>query len=260
MSGEDAVARVRFLLAGFGVSGRLRLRHLSSSRWSDSGRREVIVADPRGTTYTAYLNRDGRVISLSRGGEGGFPSGGETRSLLGKAALERRMRAWLLAARAPETTRLASLTGDEKGLGRAFFPILRSGHPFVSHPRYGYGFAFVVRTGEFLAFEASENPPLVDPRPPRLDKAGALAALKRIWDTEITPEAINERHWRRVWYILQGEPELGYFLPEGRIRAILVWKVPFMSRRDVGHAIQGGSDGMLIDAITGERVPTKTVP
>jgi len=268
------VERVKALLAGFDVRGRLHLQHLGSSLLPGDGLlRQVIVTDARGDAYTASLDRQGRVVSILRQ-RGSGERAVFAPSIAGpfdrpidpsrRAAIEQRLRRWSAAAGTREPVRLAPLSVDRNGaVGHAYFAILRNGHPFVSHPRFGYDFTFAAATGAFLSFHAQENPPPVDPRPARLDKTGALAALRRIWDTDVAPQALHQRGWRRVWYTLQdgqGTPELGYYLPEGGRRAILVWKVRFWSYRDVGHAIQGGSDAMLIDAITGERVATKTVP
>ena len=59
---------------------------------------------------------------------------------------------------------------------------------------------------------------------------------------------------------MMGDPEIGYYLLEGQKTAVLVWYMRFDSQRDVGYAIQGGSNGMLIDATTGKQVHTRCVP
>lgn len=257
--GQESVARVKTLLAAFGVKGSLRIQGLGAITSPKVHLTTVEMTDSHGNKYTSYLDQDNRVVLLRRGEERDSLPGMEAHSLV-DARQERRLRTWLAATGAGETTRLETLTSDEKGVGHAYFSILRNGYPFVSYPRYGYEFAFVVKTGEFLAFHAYANPPSVASGLPRLDKKGALAALQHIWDTKITPQAINVNHWRRVWYTLKGEPEIGYYLPEGQSTAILVWKIRYLGYRDVGYAVQGGDSGMLIDAVTGEQVPTKTVP
>ena len=258
-SGQGTVDRVKVLLTGFGVRGRLRLQSLyPAPPPGQQGFGGVVMTDARGNKYTAYTDRSDQIVYLIRGREQDSLRGQLPIPLVDRRA-ERRVRGWLVATETREPTRLASLVYDEKGVGHATFPILRNGYPFVSNPRYGYEFAFAVKTGEFLSFHASENPPSVDSAPARLDKNGALAALKRIWDTQIIPRAQSEHHWR-VWYELHDPPELGYYLPKGRPVAILVWKIRYGSFRDVGFAIQGGDNAMLIDANTGEQIPTEVVP
>jgi len=260
ISGQMAMDRVKSALKAFGVHGSLRLQELSSVTVSDKPvLLHVVFSNPPGGNYEAYVHTEGRSFQLWHGSERASLNGLKS-SPLPNQKYEQLTRKWLASVAANETTQLKSMTVDENGNGRAYFAILRNGYPFVSHPRYGYEFVFKVSSGEFVAFRGDQKPPETDPTPPKLDEAGALAALKRIWDTEITPEAINVHHFKRVWYTNLAVPELGYYLPEGKRKAILVWRLSYTSSRDVGYAIQGGSDAMLIDAVTGQRIRTTVVP
>ncbi len=270
-SGQEAVERVKALLAGFGVPGRVRLQSYGASprliRPGSNGTilqqngpsASLVVTDAKGNAYTAYFFDSNQSLILHRGPEHGMLGGMKFQSLLGTES-ERLVRGWLKAVGTKEPTRLTVLTQDETGVGHAFFPILRNGYPFISHPRHGYDFAFRVKTGEFISFESREQTPPVDPAPPKLNKAAALAAFKNYWDTKVTPEAVNVRHWKRVWYTLKGESELGYYLPEGKTTATLYWRIPFDSMRDVGYAIQGGDSAILLDAATGEPLKLSVMP
>ena len=270
-SGQEAVERVKALLSGFGVPGRVRLQSYGTSPRpplpSSNGAllqqngpsTGLVVTDAKGNAYTAYFFDRDRSLILHRGPEHGMLGGMKFQSLLGTES-ERLVRRWIKAVGTKEPTRLAVLTQDETGVGHAFFPILRNGYPFVSRPRHGYDFAFRVRTGEFIAFQSYEQTPPTDSAPPKLNKPAALAAFKTYWDTQVTPEAVNVRHWKRVWYTMTGEPELGYYLPAGKTTATLFWRLSFMSMRDVGSAIQGGDSALLLDAATGEPLKLSVMP
>lgn len=270
-SGQAAVERVKALLSGFGVPGRVRLQSYGTSpRLIQPGSNgatlkqngpsaSLVVTDAKGNAYTAYFFDTNQSLILHRGPEHGMLGGMKFQSLFGTES-ERLARGWLKAVGTQEPTRLAVLTQDETGVGHAFFPILRNGYPFISRPRHGYDFAFRVKTGEFIAFQSYEQTPPVDASPPKLDKPAALAAFKKYWDTQVTPEAVNVRHWKRVWYTLTGEPELGYYLPAGKTTATLFWRLPFRSMRDVGYAIQGGDSAILLDAATGEPLKLSVMP
>ena len=261
--GQEAVTQVKSLLTGFGVKGPIRLQRFGSvSRpgtvsQPGSAMTAVEVTDREGHPYSAYLQEDGSSIHIER--TDSRPSGWSPVPLPDGETLKRARR-WLAVTGAKDTAEMPQAAGSDKGAVRLHFPILRNGHPFVSFPHYGYDFAFDDKSGAFLTYDARTKLPPVSPTPAKLDRAGALAALKTIWDTKITPHAIREMHWRRVWYTLKGEPELGYYLPKGQEKAILVWRISYISERDVGSAIQGGDSGMLIDAVTGEQIPTPTVP
>ncbi len=258
-SGQEAVEKLKRLLAGFGVHGPLRLQKFVSNPMPRGVTTELIVTDAKEGAYNAFFFEPNRRIIIHRGPEHSMLGGSTFRSLLGTEH-ERRVRVWMAAVGAKEPTRLQRLTADEKGIGRAYFPILRKGYPFISRPRYGYDFAFDVRSGELLGYEASEQTPPVGSATPKLDKTGALAALKHIWDTQISPEAIKVHHWIRVWYAVKGEPELGWYLAAGNQSATLTWRIAFNSMRDVGSAIQGGDSAMLIDDSTGEQIPMSVMP
>jgi hypothetical protein len=256
-SGQDVMDRAKALLSKFDVPGPVRLHTLGEitpgtvSPW----RAELVAKN--GFSYTLYLSADGSWTSLQRSYAG--HGGAKQTNALGMPS-ERVVQRWMGRVGTKEPIRLDLLTTGADGVGHAWFAILRNGYPFVSHGRYGYEFAFLTPRSEFLSYVARENPPPVDPRPPAIKgQAGALAALKRIWDTEIAPKAKRERNWR-VWYERVRPPELGYWVPKGGKTAILVWLFHFWSSRDVGNAIQGGDSGMLIDAITGEPIPTDVVP
>jgi hypothetical protein len=255
--GQEAVKQVKTLLTGFGVKGPIRLQRFGTVSRPGSALTAVEVTDREGHPYSAYLAGDGSSIQIER--TDSRPAGWRPIPLPNGPTLKR-ARGWLATAGAREAAQIPQAAVGDKGAVRLHFPILRNGHPFVSFPRYGYDFAFDDKSGAFLAYDAHTKLPPVSPAPAKLDRAGALAALKTIWDTKITPHAIQEMHWRRVWYTLKGEPELGYYLPKGQEKAILVWRISYMSERDVGSAIQGGDSGMLIDAVTGEQIPTPTVP
>jgi len=262
ITAQAAADEVKRLLTEFGVKGPLRLESLGPVTRPPS--REpvlwmVTISAPKSQLYKAYIRPDGQSLGLFRGSES-ESFGGMSPRRLADVKTEKTVRTWMARIGTKETTRLAMLTVDEKGVGHAYFPILRNGHPFVSHSHYGYDFTFTASTQELLSFKASANPPPVISGRPMLDKDAALAALKQIWDTEIAPNAINVHHFLRVWYTLKGEPELGYYLAEGETSAKLVWLIRYMRMRDTGGAIQGGDDGMLIDAATGSRVVTKMVP
>ncbi len=255
--GQEAVTQVKTLLTGFGVKGPIRLQRFGTISRPGNAMTSVEVTDGEGHPYTAYLQEDGASIHIQR--TDARPSGWSPIPLPGSQTLKR-ARGWLAASGAREISEIPQAAGYGKGVVRLRFPILRNGHPFVSFPHYGYDFTFNEKSGAFLAYDAQTKLPPVSPIPAKLDRAGALTALKTIWDTRITPHAIRDLHWRRVWYTLKGEPELGYYLPKGQEKAILVWRIEFVSERDVGSAIQGGDSGMLIDAVTGEQILTPTVP
>ena len=192
-SGEASVAYVKTLLAGFGARGPIRLQSLGWIESLNSRRTKIEASDSRGFRYTAYLTQVGRIWTLHRDAEFAHPRGTKTLPL-SDSQIERTVRNWLTATGTHEPTRLASLIQDENGIGHASFPILRNGHPFVSHQRYGFDFRFIVKSREFLELRAMEGPPPVDGTAAKLDRAAALAALQRIYDTEISPETINVRH------------------------------------------------------------------
>lgn len=258
MSGQAAVDRVKSLLKGFDVPGPIRLEGLGTIEGPAASLWHVTVKDSKKQSYEAYLETHGKSTYLFRGQErDNF--GGMTSKPLDDPAYQALVARWLRATKTQEPTRLEPLTGDEKGRGKATFRLLRNGHPFVSYKRFEYVFTFSTPGREFLSYRATEQPPPVSGASPKLDKAGALAALQRIWDTEVAPAA-KQRGWKRVWYTLTGSPELGYYQPDNSATAVLVWRIPYWSHRDVGHAIQGGGDAMLIDAATGRRVVTNVVP
>jgi len=255
--GQDAVDQVKGLLTRLGVKGSIRLQRLGTISGGKRSVTTVEVTDQTQHRDEAYLSEDGTITRLARTD---IKLGGwDTVSLPDRETLKR-VQSWLAATHTKEKVGPPSSAGDGQGMVSLHFPILRNGYPFVSHPAYGFDFLLDSKSGTFLSYNAHGNPPAVSSASAKLDSAGALTALKTIWDTKITPQAINERHWRRVWYKLKGEPELGYYLPQGRTQAILVWKIRYMSYRDVTSAVQGGDSGMLIDAVTGDQIPTPTVP
>lgn len=263
LSGQEVVDLVKRLLAGFGVRGRLKLQLLNSSAIAPAADPAIwglVVTDAQGQRYQTYIASDQGRITLYRGSEQEAFQRGGTPHPASDPQTEQKVRLWLAKTGTHEPTRLASLTVDEKGVGKAYFPILRNGYPFISHSHYGYEFTFDAATRKFMSLTALQNPPPVVPGPPRLDKTAALAALKRIWETRVVPETIKTQHARRVWYDLKGEPELGYYLPKGKKEAGLTWLIHFWNHVETEFGSHGGDNGMLIDAMTGEQIPSNVVP
>ena len=264
LSGQDAAALVKRLIGGFGAAGPLKLQQLGPITRSPDPKPilwSLVVTDAQAQRYQAYVTPDQGSITLYRGSErDAVQNRGWTPRAMNDPRMERQARLWLAKVETREPTRLASLTVDEKGIGQAYFPILRNGYPFVSRSHYGYDFTFDAATRKFISLHALQNPPPVVPGPPRLDKNAALAALKQIWETRVAPEAIKNQYAKRVWYDLKGEPELGYYLPKGRKEAGLTWLIHFWSHVATELGTHGGDNGMLIDAMTGEQIPSDVVP
>jgi hypothetical protein len=264
LTATSAMERVKTLLTGFGLPQPLRIQGVGPVTHPPSQEPiswQVLLTDGRSRKYEAYLAPDESRITIVQAPEGKVGRFGIKESAVADAAQIKRIQRWMTKVKTDEPTRLEPITQDENGVCRAVVSILRNGYPFVSHNRYGYRFVFSPTTGDLYRFEALQNPPPVDPTPPKLkDKQAALSALKEIWDNEVTPHAINVLHYRRVWYEVKGEPELGYYLPTKEQTARLVWRITYMANRDVGSAIQGGDSGMLIDAVTGKQIPTTVVP
>jgi len=260
LSGTQAIEKTRAILKAFGEPAPFRLQGLGAQDIGGTPRWDVKLSGPRGVTYEGWLGGPEGELNLWRGKEGDAIGLGPAHPLTDPSE-NKRVQDWLskIGARAPN--RLQSLTASKDNhQANAEVAILRNGYPFVSYPHYGYSIVFTLPDHRFLALRGMEIPPEVDGIPPRLDEKAALDALQRIWDTEIGGPAVRNNHWKRNWFRLTGKPELGYYLQKGHPKANLAWRFTFMNMRDVGYAIQGGSDAMLIDAVTGRRIRTEMVP
>jgi len=257
-SGDVVINEVEGLLSGFGVPGPMRLQSVWVGTGESNSVGSVVVSDRDKNLYTAYLRPlTFAVYAVFKGKESEDYVGYPTKDLK-DPRIERRLRGWATRVSKQEPIRLESVQSDGKR-ARAFFAILRNGYPFVAAAqRYGYSITITVPDCRFLFLMSQEDPPPVDNRRPVLKEADAIRAFNQIVSPEKTSQ--DPAHPWSTTYELTAGRELGYFLAKDEKLAKLVWKIPFMARRNVGYAIQGGSGAMLIDAITGQQVPSDTVP
>ena len=255
--GPSRVDSVKSLLRSFGVPGPYRLQALRLSEGSDRFGGMVELSDRSGERYTANFKPDSeQVTSLIRGSQDRAMPGFRRAPLVDRKLI-RQAESWARVILPKEQFRLEAVTVDENNSGHADFSILRHGLPFISATqRYGCQFAFTVPEGKFLSLTTLSDPPPVDPRPARVTEAEALKAFSQIFAEEIAAPMLREHHWEMSYTLMKGRI-LGYYLPEREHVARLAWIIPFMQIRDVGYAKQGGSTSMLIDAISGRRIPTQ---
>lgn len=262
-----AGARVERLLTALGVPGplrRLRVQGDGSLRPDGTVRHwEVsVLSGGNGELYEASLTADGGRTEIHRyGADHGLflewtPKPADARQ-------QERARALLAAVGTREPTRTEYVSRTHRGDVAAFFPILRHGHPFIAGTRYGYRFVFDAGTGEFLRFAAVEAPPPVAAAPPgkpKVDRAAALAVLKRVFDAELRPAAMSDAAVVGVSYAVRGEPSLGFFHREGMDAPLLVWEIRYTLLRATRRGVSGGGGTpLVVDATTGLPVPP-TVP
>ncbi|MDR3691732.1 MAG: hypothetical protein P4L46_20300 [Fimbriimonas sp.] len=258
-SAEAVLGKFESLLGGFGVKGPMRIQAVWIGDGSPNTVGSVVVSDRSGTRYTGYL-RPGTfaLYAMFRGKESEDYMGYPTTDVHDKAILKR-LSEYGARAYGRESVRMESARSDGKKV-LVFFAILRRGFPFVAASQpYGYSLTFTMPDLRFLFFMADSPPPPVDTRNPKLSESDAVEAFRRIFEGEMAPRAIADHHWS-ISYRLQPGRKLGWYLPKGESVARLVWNIPYIGTRHTEFADQGGSAGMLIDAITGKQVPTETVP
>ncbi len=258
--GTSKVETLKSILRGFGVPGPFRLQELNIGQFNDRFGGQASVSDRHKLIYTAYFqpNSD-RISFLYRGNESTGYLGFQAKPLADKR-IEQVVRGWAARIYGNEHVRLNAILVDQNKLAQADFSILRNGYPFVStSQRYGYRITFHVPDMSFLALNVTENPPPVDSRPPAVSQGDAVKSFQHIFETVIAPGEYTRHSWLTTYKLID-HPTLGYYLEDGQKVAHLVWRIPFMQSRDVGYAIQGGSNAMLIDAITGRQVRTKGMP
>ncbi len=258
-SPEVAVGSYESLLKQFGVIGPFRLQTLGLGDGSEQSVGSIVVTDRDGARYTCYKSGPkGAIRAIYRDSESEALQRGLTHPLKDDRIL-RRVRGWISSMTGNRTLRTSEFTSDGR-VGSAYFPILKNGYPFVgSGHDFGYWVNFSVPDVRFLRLTCDENLPEVDSAPPLLTEKQAVARLENIFTTEIAPENLQKHHWITSFKLGQS-PTLGYYKATGDRLARLVWRIPYFGSRDVGYAIQGGTNAMLIDARTGKQVHTETVP
>jgi len=250
ISGDRAVALAKASFAQFGVKEALSLHLVTQSQESEK-EWYVVLADAQGKPFRAVVAPDGGIRSLHLGRDFSWMDDGSPVNLSG-TVWERRARAWLAQAGVKEEVQLESLVQNEAGMGRAFFAILRNGYPFVNEPRFGYEFVFDYPSGALRSFNSIDRPPPVDPRPPKVEEETAVAALQAEWKRILASRSPGNRPRLES----DGAPELGYFLPTGKKRAVLVWSM----RYSEVYGCVGMTRWLVIDAVSGQPLATDPEP
>jgi hypothetical protein len=96
--------------------------------------------------------------------------------------------------------------------------------------------------------------PAVNATKPLFKGAVLTARAKEILDGMVKGYEAKSGY-QHSWSPMSG-PELGYYLVPGEAKARLVWRQRVMINRHTSMAIQGGGNGIYIDALTGEHIAT----
>jgi hypothetical protein len=257
---ETVIAQMKAVLAMVGEEGPFRVQVVDTQQSSTGTRWYVKLSGHSDETYTGWLGGSRKEVTLWRGDERSIYLGSEIKAPSNPKA-HARAESWArrIAGRAP--LRFISERQDQKGKADFFFAILRNGYPFVSRPRFGYDITMSIADGRFIAVFGNEQPPKVDDIPAKLDKKAALAAFDKVFREKFQASlAKSQNREVRVWYEPIAKPELGYYLQKNRALAGLVWRFEFMYNISNPFGSRGSSYSMLIDAVTGNVIPTDVMP
>jgi len=253
------ISSAKSLLSSFGVKGPFRLQQLNLPPNGAMAEGDVVLTDGQRNTYTARFSAaTGTIYTLCLGSWPNMSHGFNSHPIQ-DPRIEKKVQSWARRLCRNEEIRLDNLSADGNGHGEAVFSILKNGYPIIGANACNCVVEFTLPDGRFISFVVRNDPPPVDSRPPVLKEADAIKTFQRVYTFDIATRALEEHGWK-LTYKLMSAPTIGYYLLEGQRVAHLVWRVPYMGYRNVGYAVQGGSNAMLIDAIDGKVIPTKTVP
>lgn len=246
---DEAISRAKRLVGIFDVKGPLRLASFSHSPNPRDRVAWFIGIQGKEIGYEVALRADGRALYVEQKNAGGSIQNPPDPST------QKRVTGWLrrLGPAMPICPD-SSWRSSPVESSSFFFQGLLRGYPVV-YPRTRYGYQFLLNNGHFYSFSANEEAPQTGSTSPTISETQALAAVDRIFKLE--------NPTRDGWtfsYQLYDPRELGWAVPDGGGPARLAWRVPFMFQRSGKFGAQGGSSGMLIDAATGEKIKTPTVP
>ena len=171
------------------------------------------------------------------------------------ARLEKRVTSWVKRLAGKEAVRLDSVLIDHSGKRAvAYFTLVKNGRSFFGDwMTYGYTITFTVPEARFVAMEAHERPPEVDPRPASISAERATGLAKRQIDFLIRPN---------FTYAFTGRKTLGYLQVEPTAPAHLAWCIalrvsPILPASERGRIraytarAAVGDSFAYIDAVTG---------
>lgn len=254
VNGDQALAAVKRTLSEFGYSQPVRLQKLNSYQAPNQPKTKYWSVELTGKgrfSATAHVRADdGRVVgfSVSR------PHGDFTAPEPNDPILRRRADEIVRRLRGPHQVRFESLGRDKPGNAFAVYKLLIDGHPFVgSYTRAGYGIGFDAKTKRLVNYTIVDRPAPIDPRPARLTKAQAEAAVRKYIAETFIPQT-------KKWGGTVGATkflglEFGYHQVEGEPMARRVWKGEFSANVTHPRRLLSGRQTVLIDAITGAIVP-----
>jgi len=139
--------------------------------------------------------------------------------------------------------------------GIAYFEDIKNGYPYFSD--YGYTITLSYPEGRFIAMQARENPPPVDPHRPTVNQDAAYRIAKEWVAARYTEQGFRDSDTQK--------PRIGYLMHDGDRLPHLIWTVPIWidpPKPDHPPVMTGGSgsavgDAMItIDAVTGKILKT----
>jgi len=254
------VDRAKALLSGLGEPGPFRLQSMfTTPRYNGGKATTVKLLSPSGIDYTAWFHLPETDVSICRGSEAGSAGMRPTRPD-SDPKIARKIELWLHSIHADTPHRTMTITSDRQGTGFAYVALTSRGYPYISAPgawygpTYGYEFTFDYPSMRIRRLDYTEHPPPTDPSPARLDQSQATSALARVIGAEYVPQGAQRSNSR--WFSLLEPPVLGYYQSPGRAMATVAWKFSYMAYGSSPGGVRGGSGQMLIDALTGEQVPS----
>ena len=254
------VERMKTVFHTLGVRGPLELK--SFLRGGFLGGSQVVLTDRNNATYTAQIGTwvDGtQRISIDRPKEyeldGMYP-----RKDFHDRKLENQARVWATHLAPHKELRYEGLMSEHNmKLASASFTFTKNGIPIYGGQLgggCGYLFTFTVPDGRFVAMEAYENPPPLDPHPPVLNEADAIATAQKILNSRFRDPNGD--------YKMTGHDLLFYWRSPGASLARPSWTLRFKEpapppapppsnpKTYGGSFVVAGDHSITLDAITGQ--------
>lgn len=247
MSAERAISATRAFIKDYKLPGKYSLLSCSPpGTWSPEDKLwHVDFVRSPSSKYEFQVNEKGRVIGMFRSGmERVMP----IRTPEWKAKADDRAEQILKQFHPEFPYNPPDPYFARFGENAHVFMVTKNGLPFVGRI-LAYSVTIEGPTWEMTCFGAPDSLPSVNAKSPKItSKVAEQSAERSIRATDYKPFKLNS--------LKLGPPRLVYYAGETAPEARLAWYFKAMISIDRGRGYSGGEEGIVIDALTGERIKT----